>query len=76
MIMIITQGDAVAEWNDEAGKFVGSKELANYLNVLHRLFARIGNDSFQEIINDAELNQHVVVTYEPDEIQEGLLDGI
>jgi hypothetical protein len=76
MIMVITQGDAVAEWNDASGKFVGSKELASYLNVLHRLFARIGSDSFQQIIDDAELNQYVVTEYEPDPIPEGTLDGI
>jgi hypothetical protein len=76
MIMVITQGDAVAEWNDSAGKFVGSNELASFLNLLHSVFARIGNDSFQNIIDEAELNQYVVTAYEPDPTQEGLLDGI
>jgi hypothetical protein len=76
MIMTVTQGDATAEWNDVAGKFVGNKELASLLNLLHKVFARIGNDSFQNIIDDAELNQYVVTAYEPNPTQEGLLDGI
>ena len=75
MIMVITQGDATAEWNDETDKFEGNKELASLLNLYYRAFSRIGSDSFQKLIDDAELNQYIVTAYEPDPIQEGLLDG-
>ena len=74
--MIVTQGDAVAQWNNEKNKFDGNEELASLLNLYYRAFSRIGSDSFQKLIDDAELNRYVVIEYEPDPIQEGLLDGI
>lgn len=75
MIMVITQGDATAEWNDETDKFIGNNDLACSLNLIFTAFARIGNNSFQNIIDDAGAYGYTITAYEPDPIQEGLLDG-
>ena len=76
MIMVITQGDAVAEWNNAAGKFIGNKDLAYSLNLIFTAFARIGNNSFQNIIDDSSAYGYTITAYEPDVIPEGVLDGI
>ena len=74
--MTIERDNKIAQWDETVGAFVGDKDLAYIANLIYTASARIGNNSFENVIEEGKWGTYEVTAYVPDVFEEGLLDGI